>query len=74
MSGRQIEHLVRMANQIALNTGAQVDAELSVRRTGEHIRKFWTPAMRDQLVDYWRQGGDGLEPVVISVLEFLAEK
>ncbi len=71
MAGKQIDHLVKMVNQIALNTGARLDAVESARRTGEHLRKFWTPAMRGQLVDYWRQGGEGLEPVVVSALEDL---
>ena len=69
MALKQIDHLVKMANQIALNTGARVDAGLSAQRTSEHIRKFWTPAMRDQLLTHWRNGGDGLDPVVVSALD-----
>ena len=69
MAAKRTDHLVKMANQIALNTGANRDAERSAQRTGEHIRKFWTPAMRTQLTDHWREGGEGLEPVVIKVLQ-----
>ena len=71
MAAGQIDHLVKMANQIAMNTGARLDPDESARRTGEHLRKFWTPAMRRQLIDYWQQGGEGLEPVVVSALEDL---
>jgi formate dehydrogenase subunit delta len=70
---KQIEHLVKMANQIAINTGARIDEELAARRTGEHIRKFWTPAMRNQLLTHWRSGGDGLDPVVVSALDAFIE-
>ena len=68
MAAQQTDHLVKMANQIAINTGAARDAELSAQRTGEHIRKFWTPAMRARLTHYWREGGEGLEPVVVMAL------
>ena len=68
MATKQIDNLVRMANQIALNTGAHSDAADSTRRTCEHIRKFWTPAMREQLTDYWQAGGENLEPVVTAAL------
>ena len=74
MSGaRQIDRLVKMANQIALNTGARFDADNAARRTAEHLRKFWTPAMRGQLTDHWRSGGGGLEPAVMSALDALSD-
>lgn len=72
MAAKQIDHLVKMANQIALNTGAHSDAADSIRRTTEHIRKFWTPAMREQLTDYWQGGGENLEPVVADALREMA--
>ncbi len=72
-TAKQIDRLVKMANQIALNTGARLDAAESARRTAEHLRKFWTPAMRGQLTDHWRDGGDGLEPAVMSALDALSE-
>jgi len=68
MPSKQLEQLVKMANQIALNTGAHNNAEDSARRTGEHIQKFWTRAMQEKLIAHWREGGDGLEPVVIKAL------
>jgi formate dehydrogenase subunit delta len=69
VTSRQIDHLVRMANQIALNCGAQRNAEESAHRTAEHLQKFWSPAMRAQLRQYWRQGGGGLLPPVCLLLE-----
>jgi len=66
---QQIQQLVKMANQIALNTGARTHPEESAQKTAEHIRKFWTAAMREQLHAYWRAGGDGLELAVTRALE-----
>ena len=69
MSPRQVEHLVKMANQIALNMAASGDEAEVARSTGEHILKFWTPAMCRQLVDYLRGGGEQLAPAVCRAVE-----
>lgn len=68
MSAREIQQLIRMANQIALNIGAGTEPGVAASKTAEHLRKFWTPAMREQLQDYCQAGGDGLEPVVSQAL------
>ena len=69
MSATQIDHLVKMANQIALNLAAGKDEEAVAKATGEHITRFWTPAMRAQLREFWRDGGEGLAPAVTAYLE-----
>lgn len=69
MSGRQIDHLVKMANQIALNFGELRKPEEAARKTAEHLQKFWTPDMRRQLSAYAEEGGDGLSPAVSLLLE-----
>jgi formate dehydrogenase subunit delta len=69
MSGQQIEHLVSMANQIALNFGEQRDPELAASRTAEHLQKFWTRNMRDQLTAYAALGEGELSPVVRQLCE-----
>ena len=68
MSAGQIDQLVKMANQIARNLAAWGDEEAVAAKTAEHIEKFWTPAMRRQLMDFWQAGGEGLSPVVCRVL------
>ncbi|MFT7287138.1 MAG: formate dehydrogenase subunit delta [Halieaceae bacterium] len=71
MAAKQIDQLVKMANQIALNTGAARDPEESVRRTTEHLKKFWTPAMREQLRNFVLREGGAVEPVVRRAAEQL---
>ena len=73
MSIGQINHLVKMANQIALNMAAWGDENAVAVKTGEHIEKFWTRAMREQLLGYWRAGGEGLGSVVCRVLASMDE-
>lgn len=68
MSAHQLQQLVKMANQIALNLGGGRNEQQAALKTAEHIRHFWTPAMRAQLLEYWRGGGEGIAPVVASYL------
>lgn len=58
------EHkMVRQANQIAeyFKAYPQERAEEGVRG---HIRKFWEPRMRAQLIAFVGAGGEGLHPLV----------
>ena len=64
---RQIEHLIKMANQIALNLGAGYDDTEAQERIRSHFSRFWTPQMRRQLTDFWREGG-AVAPVVAAAL------
>ena len=72
MAHEQLQQLVRMANQIAVNLGERRDPEGAARRTGDHLRRFWTPDMRRPLVDYWQDGGDDLSPAAAMAAEQLA--
>lgn len=55
--------MVHMANQIALYFAAYPRAE-AVAGVADHLRKFWAPAMRRQLLAFNAQGGEGLHPLV----------
>lgn len=72
MNGERLDHLVRMVNQIALNLGERRDEDLAVARTEEHIRRFWTPDMRQALIAYWQGGGEALSPAAARVASALA--
>jgi formate dehydrogenase subunit delta len=64
----QINQLIKMANQIALNLGEQSRPDIAITRSADHIGRFWTAAMREQLTDYCREGGEGVSPVVVQAL------
>ena len=57
----EIDHLVKMANQIADNFSFHDDA---VGRIRDHLQRFWAPSMRAKLAEYEASGGDGLKPDV----------
>lgn len=58
------EKLVMMANQIARNLK-------DAAATAEHIRAFWTPAMRKALRDRLLSGGEGLSDIARAAAEAL---
>ena len=64
----KIEKLVRMANQIAEFFRPYSDAEAAAG-VHEHIRAFWTPAMRNELIAFAEAGGNGLQPRVTAAME-----
>ena len=57
------ERLVYMANQIGKFFASQ-GLDESVAGTADHLRKFWDPRMRAEIVAYLDAGGSGLEPNV----------
>ena len=63
---QEIEHLVKMANQIADNFGFHDDA---IERTADHLQRFWAPSMRQKLLDYHAGGGEGLQRAVQEALQ-----
>ncbi len=65
---REIDQLVKMANQIADNFSFHEDA---VDRLVEHLQRYWAPSMRKQLIDLLEAGGEGLKPDVIAAVKRL---
>ena len=57
--------LVRMANQIAANFRHHPQAQ------ADHIRMFWPPLMRRELLDNVHSGG--FDPLVVAAAVLLAE-
>jgi len=69
MAGK-IKTLVRMANQIADFFAPYTETE-AVTGVHDHIRAFWTPSMRKEILAYAETGGEGLRPPVMLALERL---
>ena len=53
------EHLAAMANDIANFFAAESDREAAVNGVSGHLKKFWDPRMRRQIVAYLREHGGG---------------
>ncbi|MES1941517.1 hypothetical protein T5B8_14825 [Salinisphaera sp. T5B8] len=67
------DKMVRQANQIAQYFSAYPQARAEEGVLG-HIRKFWEPRLRRQLVAYVADGGNGLHALVHSAVNALRDE
>lgn len=70
MSSESLHRLVYMANQIGKFFVTQGESE-AVVGTADHIRKFWDPRMRANIIDHVAKGGEGLDPVAWKAVDQL---
>lgn len=68
-----IERLVAMANDISRYFAAEPDAAAGVDGVATHLKRYWEPGMRKQIVAHLAAGGEGLEPLAKKGVEKLAE-
>lgn len=58
MSQNNLDHLVKMANQIVSSIHGATSDERIAKAT-DHMQKFWSPLMKSKIADY--KAGQGLE-------------
>jgi formate dehydrogenase subunit delta len=58
-----IHHLVKMANDISGFFSSNPDHEAAVHSTSQHLKSFWDPRMRKQLIEYARRDDGALTPI-----------
>ncbi|GGA46240.1 formate dehydrogenase subunit delta [Dyella nitratireducens] len=68
-----IERLVAMVNDIGRYFAAEPDEALGVAGIADHLKRFWEPGMRKQIVAHLAAGGEGLEPLAKKGVGRLAE-
>ena len=64
--------LFYMANQIATFFATQPGTD-QAERVAAHIRDFWEPRMRDQLLTAIDSGAEGLSPLARAAAELLRQ-
>lgn len=64
------QDMVRMANQMADFFRPYGEAE-AIDGIADHLRKFWDPRMRRQLLAHAQAGGEGLQPLVLKAIDRL---
>lgn len=69
MSRSQLDTLIHMVNQIAINNAHYDNA---AERIHTHLKKFWARSMKRQIVDYLQQDGSQLSPLARQAIERLA--
>lgn len=66
-----LDTLVRMANQIAAFFHPYPHDE-AVAQTRAHLKNFWDPRMRRELIAHVATGGAGLSPLALEAARTLA--
>ena len=67
-------HLVTMANDIANFFAAEPDRAAAVDGVLNHLRKYWEPRMRRQIVAHLREsGGEDLSELACAAVAKLAD-
>lgn len=67
-----IEQLVKMANDIGTFFSAETDREIAIAGIADHLKRFWDPRMRRQIVEFQQTGGAGLLDLVQKAVQRLA--
>ena len=64
-----IEHLTKLANNIGSFFEAEPDRPKAIQGVANHIRSFWEPRMRRQILIYLdEKNGEGLSAIVLDAL------
>jgi formate dehydrogenase subunit delta len=69
----RVEKLTMMANQIGAFFKGQGE-EQAPAAIADHLKKFWDPGMRKDIVAHLDSGGAGLDPLVRRAVELIKAK
>ena len=68
MTQSQLDHLIKMINQIATNNLYNDDLEQAAAKVANHVQRFWAPPMKQEIFRYAANDGSKLSPVVQMAL------
>jgi formate dehydrogenase subunit delta len=60
-----------MANDIGHFFNAEADKNVAAQGVANHIKRYWDPRMRREIIAHYREGGAGLDPVPRSAIALL---
>ena len=72
MTSTELEHLIKMINQIADNVTTSESDEVRAQNVAAHLKRFWAPSMRTTLRSYAGTDGDLLQPIAQRAVELLS--
>ena len=73
----KIDALIKMANQIGAffeGEGGDDHPEEAAKLTATHLRRYWEPRMRKEMIEHLQQhGGEGLDEIARNGVALLAD-
>lgn len=67
-----VQRLVAMANDIARYFASEPERDAGIQGIADHLRKFWTPRMCEQLAAHVDIDDSGLDPLAVAAIRRLA--
>jgi formate dehydrogenase subunit delta len=67
-----IDHLIKMANEIGFFFEAESPPEQAPRDVANHLKRFWEPRMRRDMIAHYARGGAGLTDLAREAVAILA--
>ena len=74
MEELNVEKLVRMANDIGNFFKAEPDHQVAVDGVATHLKRFWDPRMRKEIIAHVQSGGAGLIDIAREAVLKLEKK
>ncbi len=71
MSSTELEHLIKMINQIADNIAIVESDDVATAKLADHLNCFWARSMKEQIFNYANSDGEKLQPVAKKALTLL---
>jgi formate dehydrogenase subunit delta len=68
----KIERLIKMANDISDFFNAESDKEIAAEGVKNHILRAWEPRMRQAIIAYCQEGGEGMSELAKAAVLKLA--
>jgi formate dehydrogenase subunit delta len=69
-----VELLVTMANDVAAFFHGAASPDEAARAVAAHLRNYWDPRMRRQIIEHLRSGGASLSATALAGVELLASE
>jgi len=70
-----VHRLIKMANEIGAFFEAEPDRTIAIDGIADHIRRFWEPRMRRELLRWVDEhGGQGLTELALAAIQANREK
>lgn len=68
-----LDLLIKMVNEISAFFATEPDKDQAARDIAAHLKRFWEPRMRRQIIAYYRErGGGGLSELALRGVALLA--
>tara|TARA_B100000780_G_scaffold114657_2_gene80366 strand:+ start:4580 stop:4822 length:243 start_codon:yes stop_codon:yes gene_type:complete len=71
MSQPQLQRLIKMINQIALNMSANGDTKMVGYQVAQHLEKFWSPPMKNLIIEEPIDAQMALSPIAQIAIDDL---